>query len=118
MALAQSVLLILINDAANAVFEPDARSSGLDRDASGREVAGRVEDKNPVLLGRPKVAAAGDGKASEASAKKEQHAGMDATHLPSLFESLGPDRFWWLVQLLFLLHRRRPYVLPSPEPLC
>ncbi|OLP93409.1 Copia protein [Symbiodinium microadriaticum] len=113
MALAQSVLLILINDAANAVFEPDARSSGLDRDASGREVAGRVEDKNPVLLGRPKVAAAGDGKASEASAKKEQHAGMDATHLPSLFESLGPDRFWWLVQLLFLLHRRRPYVLPS-----
>ncbi|OLP98055.1 hypothetical protein AK812_SmicGene19542 [Symbiodinium microadriaticum] len=63
MALAQSVLFILINescplvglgpagfldDADDAVFDPHARSSGLDRgvlgDASGREVAGRVEE--------------------------------------------------------------------------
>ena len=38
MAPPQSVLLILLNDSDNMVFAADARSSGLDRDANGREV--------------------------------------------------------------------------------
>ena len=38
MALPQSVLLILLNDSDKMVSAADARSSGLARDANGREV--------------------------------------------------------------------------------